>query len=253
MPPKPLSVQLYSLRDASQADFPGVLKRVAAIGYKGVEPAGFYGLGARELRKMVTDLGMAISSSHTPWAKPDNLPEVIATAGELGLDMVCTGFGAKEFESEAAIRQTAEQVNGMIATLKTAGLKLFLHNHQWEFRQVGGRLAYDLFAELCPEALFELDTYWAANFGANDPAAQVAKFKRRTPLLHIKDGSLVEGQPMVAVGSGKQDIPKIIAAADPRVLRWLVVELDSCATDMFEAVAASYRYLVGNGLALGNR
>ena len=37
-----LGVQLYSLREDSEKDFPGVLKFVAETGYKAVEPAGFY-------------------------------------------------------------------------------------------------------------------------------------------------------------------------------------------------------------------
>ena len=36
-------------------------------------------------------------------------------------------------------------------------------------------------------------------------------------------------------------------------LRWNVVELDSCDTDMLTAVRDSYQYLVGKGLARGNR
>ncbi len=252
MSPKPISVQLYSLREESKVDFPAVLKRLAQIGYKGVEPAGFYGLTAGEVRKMVTDLGMTISSSHTPWAKSDNLQECIDTAGELGVDMVCTGFWKDQFASVAAIKQTAEMVNGMIAGLKQGGLKLFMHNHWMEFEVVEGRIAYDWLAELCPELLFEIDTYWASNFGANDPAEQVAKFKSRAPLLHIKDGPLTKDEPMVAVGKGKMNFPKVIAAADPQVLKWLVVELDRCGTDMFQAVEDSYRYLTSSGLAAGN-
>ena len=38
---KPISVQLYSLRDEAAKDFKAVVRRVAEIGYKGVEPAGF--------------------------------------------------------------------------------------------------------------------------------------------------------------------------------------------------------------------
>jgi hypothetical protein len=56
---------------------------------------------------------------------------------------------------------------------------------------------------------------------------------------------------MVAVGQGKMDIPAIIDAADPDLLRWLIVELDACDTDMLTAVADSYRYLTENGLAEG--
>jgi hypothetical protein len=44
-----------------------------------------------------------------------------------------------------------------------------------------------------------------------------------------------------------------VAAADPNVLKWLVVELDRCATDMTEAVRGSYQYLTSNGLAAGNK
>jgi len=253
MQPKPISVQLYTLREASKTDFNGVLKRVAAMGYKGVEPAGFYNYAARELRKVVEDLGMVISSSHTPWANPGNLQEAIDTAGVLGLDLVASGYGPEDIKNMEAIKRTAETVSGMAPKLQQAGLKLFLHNHWWEFCKVDGRLAYDWFAELCPGVLFELDTYWASNFGANDPAVEVAKFKTRAPLLHIKDGPLVKDAPMTAVGKGKLDFPAIIKAADPKVLRWLVVELDACATDMFQAVEDSYRYLVGNGLATGRR
>jgi sugar phosphate isomerase/epimerase len=251
--PKPISLQLYTLREASQKDFPAVIKAVGAMGYTGVEPAGFYGLAPREVRKIVEDQGMKISSSHGPWASPDNLQEVIDTAGELGVTLVASGFGKEQFANLAAIRQTAEKVNRMEERLRAAGLTLFLHNHWWEFETVDGRLAYDLFAELSPKVSFEIDTYWAANFGAVDPVAVVARYARRAPLLHIKDGPLVREKPMVAVGSGKIDVRRVIGAADPKVLQWLVVEMDECATDMHQAVRESYDWLVRTGLATGRR
>lgn len=250
---KPISVQLYSLRDESAKDFIGVLKRVAQIGYKGVEPAGFYGLTAKELKKTVEDLGMKISSSHTPWTKLENIDEAVEVAGTFGLDAVAAGYGPNEFNSMDAIKRTAETVNKIVDALAKHKLKLFLHNHAWEFDMVEGRLAYDIFAELCPKVYFEIDTYWASNFGKNDPAEQVAKFKKRALYLHIKDGPLEKDKAMVAVGQGKMDFKKVIAAADPKVLRWLVVELDRCDTDMFTAVEESYRYLVSNKLAEGNK
>ena len=250
---KPISVQLYSLREASKTDFVGVLKRIAAIGYAGVEPAGFYNLKPAEFRKIVEDLGMKVSSSHGPWAKPDNLNEVIDTAKILGIDLVSSGYGANEFKDMDAIQKTAEITNKMQETLAKAGLRLFLHNHHWEFCPVDGKLAYDHFATLSPKVLFEIDTYWASNFGQNNPAEQVKKFNKRAPLLHIKDGPLVQGKSHVAVGSGKMDIPSVVAAADPKVLECLVVELDNCDTDMATAVEASYKYLVGKGLAKGNK
>ena len=58
---------------------------------------------------------------------------------------------------------------------------------------------------------------------------------------------------MTAVGSGKVDIKAAIAAADPNVLQWLIVELDRCDTDMWAAVSQSYTYLTQNNLAAGNK
>jgi sugar phosphate isomerase/epimerase len=253
MTPKPISVQLYTLREAMQEDVPGVLQRLAQVGYAGVEPAGLYGMTPSDFRTLVEDLGMTVSSAHG--IDPINMSaqQAIDMGRALGLDILCAGFGPEAFATLDSIKATAEQVNTAIAQLAPAGMGLMLHNHHWEFSMVEGRLAYDWFVELCPRVLLEIDTYWAAHFGANDPAAQVAKFKARTPYLHIKDGPLVQGEPMTAVGQGKMDIPGVIAAADPQVLRWLVVELDSCATDMFTAVEESYRYLVGKGLSVGTR
>jgi hypothetical protein len=56
----------------------------------------------------------------------------------------------------------------------------------------------------------------------------------------------------VAVGSGKIDFEAVFAAVDPNVFEWAVVELDSCATDMFTALALSYKYLTENNMATGN-
>ena len=251
---KPISVQLFSLREEAKADFNKTLEKVAAIGYMGVEPAGLHGMTPRDFRRKVESLGMRVSSSHGPWANPNNLSEVVDTVGELGLDIACTGFGAAEFSGLDAIKKTAELVNGMVDKLVEANIKLFMHNHAWEFKEVEGALAYDHFVKHCPRVFFEIDTYWATNFGANDPAEQVAKFKARTILLHIKDGTFVQDGHMVPVGSsGRIDFKKVIAAADPALLRWLVVELDSCETDMFDAIGKSYRFLVDNRLAEGNR
>ena len=249
---KPIALQLYSLRDAAKEDFVGVLERVASMGYQGVEPAGFHNLSPAEFRRVVDDLGMQICSSHGPWVKPDNLDEVADTAAILGIDMVGTGFGPAQFETVDTIQDTAEAVAAMAQTLKREGLTLFIHNHYWEFSNVEGRLAYDWFRESCgPDVTFQIDAYWTANHGANNPAEMVARFADRLPLLHLKDGPLEQDQAMMPLGTGKMDIPAVISACREDVLRWVIVELDRCDMDMEEAVAQSYAYLIRNGLAGG--
>ena len=40
----PVAVQLYSVRDEAEKDFAGTVKKIAEMGYDGVELAGLYGL-----------------------------------------------------------------------------------------------------------------------------------------------------------------------------------------------------------------
>ncbi|HBE39636.1 MAG TPA: hypothetical protein DDW27_00210, partial [Bacteroidales bacterium] len=65
-----IGIQLYTIRDAMEADPAGSLKRVADTGYRYLELAGyadgkFYGYEPAEFKKLVNDLGMEILSSHT--------------------------------------------------------------------------------------------------------------------------------------------------------------------------------------------
>ncbi len=139
-----------------------------------------------------------------------------------------------------------------VELLAGTGISFGLHNHWAEFEAVDGKLPEDVMLDNVPELFAQLDVYWVAK-GGQDPVATVKRLADRAPVLHIKDGPLDPPQPMTAVGKGVLDMPAIIAAADESVLEWVIVELDSCGTDMMEAVKDSYDYLVGEGLAIGNK
>ncbi len=251
--PKPISVQLYTLRAEAQKDFPAVLKTVADIGYKGVEFAGLHGHSATEIKALIDDLGLVTSSSHTALPAPENISQLVDTEGTLGNTRLIAGFGPNDFATLDDTLRSAARFQAAADLAKQHGMTFGIHNHWWEFGTVAdGRLVYDVVLEAAPDAFSELDVYWAA-MGGYDAAEVVAVHKARLPLLHIKDGTLEKDVPHVAVGSGKLDMPAIIGAADPDVLEWLVVELDACATDMTEAVRQSYVYLTTQGLASGNK
>ena len=57
---KPLAVQLYSLREYAEKDFVQVLKKVAEIGYKAVEPAGFFNLSPAEFKKIIDEANVVL-------------------------------------------------------------------------------------------------------------------------------------------------------------------------------------------------
>ena len=139
-----LAVQLYSLRQMAEKDFNAVLQTVADIGFKAVEPAGFWGMSPEEFMKRINDLGLKLYSSHSPWARPDNLEETIDIAGRLGLDRIVCGYGPEDFKDLDAIKRTAEKTNIMQQKLEEAGLTLFQHNHNWEFARLDGKIKYQI-------------------------------------------------------------------------------------------------------------
>ena len=247
----PISVQLYSVREAAAKDFVAVLKKIAAIGYKGVEFAGLYNHQPQEIRKVLDDLGLVASSAHTALPTPEKAAEIIETAQVLGYNWIITGKGGKDFETLDGLTKAADEFQAAAARLPKS-MSLGYHNHWWEMNKFDGRLGLDLFLEKAPAVFSQVDVYWACNFGQVDVPKFVADHKSRIPCLHIKDGPLVQGQPHTAVGKGKMNIPPIVKAADPKLLKWLIVELDSCATDMMQAVEDSYQYLVKSGLGEGN-
>ncbi|MBV9850283.1 MAG: sugar phosphate isomerase/epimerase [Armatimonadetes bacterium] len=251
--PKPLSIQLYTLRAEAAQDFPAVLRTVAEIGYKGVEFAGLHGRSPQDIKKLIDDLGLQVSSSHTALPTQENVNQLVETERTLGNTRLISGLGPKDFQTVDDCKRAAERFQTAAELVRPHGMTFGMHNHWWEFHTVdNGRLVYDVVLEAAPDIFSELDVYWAA-YGGQDAAKVVASHKARLPVLHIKDGPLEKDAPHTAVGGGKLDISAVIGAADPTVLEWLIVELDACATDMTEAVRQSYAYLTGQGLAAGNK
>ena len=81
---KPIGLQLYSLREFAKTkeDFANVVRRVADIGYKVVEPAGLHDFAPAEFRAFLDDLGLEMFSSHSPWAhKPEDCTKMISAWG----------------------------------------------------------------------------------------------------------------------------------------------------------------------------
>ncbi|MBE6379367.1 MAG: sugar phosphate isomerase/epimerase [Lentisphaerae bacterium] len=263
---KPLSVQLYSLRDFAAVDFWKELEFVAKVGYKGVEPAGFWGIRPSEFRKVLDDLGLKMYSSHSPWARPGNLGEVMDIAYAAGLDRVVCGYAAKDFEDLDAIKRTAETTLKMKEILERNGFTMFQHNHDFEFARLDGRIKYDIYRELCPGMKYELDCFWSTNLGKEDAVEMLELFADDTVLIHMKDGfasQKVSGNDMVngilerhveltPLGQGDLPIGKLIEKM-PDQVETVIVELDFCCKEMHTALQESYDFMTSNGYGAGNK
>jgi len=250
---KPISIQLYTVRDLAAQNFPETLKTIAEIGYKGVEFAGLHGHDPKEIRKILDDLGLEVSSSHTPFPTRDNVSQICDTESILGNTRVISGLGAAEFQDRDAVKRAVAKFHEACDLVKPYGMTFGMHNHWWEFVKIGDAYAYDMVMAEVPEMFSELDVYWCA-FGKADPVEIIKRHQTRIPLLHIKDGLLKEGEHIhTAVGSGKLDFPSIVGAANDDVLDWLIVELDASYGDMLADVKKSYEYLTSSGLGRGNK
>jgi sugar phosphate isomerase/epimerase len=255
--PLPLGLQLYSLREDAAKDFPTVLKKVASMGYKGVEFAGLHGHEPADLAKMAADLGMGCVSAHMACPDKDNVNQVVEEAKALGIGYIVTGGWIDTYKDADAIKAFAAKVEAGAELVAPHGLMVGIHNHWCEFdHMVEGKLPHALFMSLTKKAFAQLDIYWA-KFGGTDPAAYLATLKGRVPLLHVKDGTLEKDEkgrpttPHTAVGAGKVDTAACVKAAEKAGTKWLLVELDSCAKSMEEAVRESAQFLIGKGLAEG--
>jgi sugar phosphate isomerase/epimerase len=244
----PIALQLYTLREATARDFAGTLRQVAEIGYAGVESAGFEGTTIAAAAQLFKDLGLTVCAVHGPLPLGDSQKRALDLMDALGCRrLVIASQPRQEFQSLEGIQRVCDTLNAAHTVAKAHGLSLGYHNHDFEFARVEGRQAHQRLREcLSPEVFFEVDTYWTQTAGV-DPATTLKELGARAPLLHLKDGPAVRGQPMQALGEGVMDIPAVVQASAGHA-EWLIVELDECATDMLTAVQKSYHYLVQNGL-----
>ena len=60
-------LQLYSIRDITKDNLDEALGKVASLGYKFVEFAGFFGHSAKEINAMLEKHGLKISGTHSSW------------------------------------------------------------------------------------------------------------------------------------------------------------------------------------------
>ena len=237
-----IALQLYSVRELLPRDFEAVIRKVAAIGYAGVETAGFPGTTPQAAASLFRELGLEVCSAHTALPSQDNEAEVFDTLELLGCRRaVCAWQPPELFQTVDSIRQVSESLNAAADLAATHGVTLFYHNHWFELQTVAGKPALSHMLDyLNPAVKLEIDTYWVRTAGV-DPVALLRDLQARAPLLHIKDGPCTIEDPMMAVGQGLMDIPAVLHATNDA--KWLIVELDRCATDMMEAVSASYHYL----------
>lgn len=245
MPTSPLSVQLYTVREAAAEDLTGTMQRLADIGFELVEPYGFTGFA--DLGAALQASGLRAPTTHQGFltASEAEQNEIFAAAAALGMERVIDPhYPAENWATAEQIADTAARLNAAAGVAAAHGLTVGYHNHAFELEsRIDGRAALEVLAEqLDPVVGLEVDAYWAA-VGGEEPVGLLQRLGDQVVAVHVKDGpGTKDNLDQVAVGSGSQPIAEILAAS-PNALH--VIELDDSRGDRFQAVADSFAFLSG--------
>ncbi|HEX4488996.1 MAG TPA: sugar phosphate isomerase/epimerase [Terriglobales bacterium] len=272
---RPVGLQLYTVGEQLGADFQGTLKKIADIGYKEVELADAYKKSAAEIRTAFSDVGLTCRSAHM-FDMSKTPAQFMDFVQELGAKYVITSFNppesamasfktgkpdmgaflkALEDMSLDDYKRSADTCNKLGEEAKKHGLQYAYHNHNLEFKKLGGSTAYDLLLSSTDKDLvkFELDCGWMAAAGY-DPVAYLKKYPKRYRLLHIK--AFKKAGPSLSLGGAERPTPTelgrggidykpVFAAAKKTEVEQYYVEQEPPFTEMpaLEAIKVDYDFL----------
>jgi sugar phosphate isomerase/epimerase len=255
-----VGIQLYTVRTFMKEDFDGTIAKVAQIGYKEVEFAGYFGKTPKEARAAIDKNGLSSPSAHHPIdALEKNLPEILDDAHTLGQKFIVCPYLEQKSRTADGYKHLAESCNKIGEATKKAGIQFAYHNHSFEFENVDGldgKLPFDyLITQTDPKLVkIEMDLCWMTVAG-QDPVAYFNKFPGRFPLVHVKDWSKEGSDPggnvgavghtvtghIANVGSGSIDWKNIFPHASKAGIQHYFVENDEAKS--FDDPKASYEYL----------
>lgn len=242
--PIPFAVQLYTLRNETEADFSGTLKKVAELGFDAVEFAGFGDMSAAEVKNLLDELDLKAASSHVPLEElKNNLPKVIEDQKTIGSEFIVCPYIEKR--SEADYMALIEDLKEIGDACSKEGLTLCYHNHDFELEPFqGGRKPLDAILEETEEnqVKAEFDIYWLQKAG-EQPSEWIDRYQGRTPLIHLKDMTLDEEQFFAELGTGGVDLDTVFVLGEKAGVEYWIVEQDESRTSPLESLEVSMNYL----------
>lgn len=242
-----IGIQLYAVRGEMRRDFEGTLRRLADIGYREVEFAGYYDRSPAELRAILDRHGITAPSTHIGYdaltaAGWERVLDDAAARGHAFVTVPWLPVGVRG--TVESWRAVARRFNQIARAARDRGLRFAYHNHEFEFTPVGGIVPFDLLLRETDPALvsFQMDLYWVVK-GGGDPLAYMRAHPGRFSMLHVKDSSGPPAHAQVDVGRGTIDFAAILRlATDQQALRHVFVEHDQ-PDDAMAFARSSFDYL----------
>lgn len=165
--------------------------------------------------------------------------------------------------NEEGYYKAAENLNHYGKILKENGLKLYYHNHHFEFEKYHGKTGFELLVENTdPELVgFEIDVHWIQRAG-QDPVKWIKRLAGREDMVHLKDYRIYfpDGQPtpeifhkeqciqFAEIGEGNLDMKAIIEASVEGGAIYLPIEQDQTyGKDPFDCIRTSVKNICDMG------
>ncbi len=227
-----------------QQDFDGTLAKVAAIGYREVEFAGYFGRAPKDVKNSLDRVGLVSPSAHFDYSYlGDKWPSVLESANVIGQQyLVCPWIDEKIRQEPGSWQRAAETLNRAGDAARKAGIQFAYHNHAFEFEPVEGKLPYEiLLNETDPHLVkMEMDIFWLVKGGA-DPVRYFSRYPGRFPLVHLK-GRDQHGAMTEVAADNSIAWPAVLAHSDQAGIEHYFVEQDEPKSE-FASIQASFRYL----------
>ncbi len=252
-----LAVQMYTLRDYTRtpADFEDALRRVAEMGYSGVQFSAVACMSgdhpevsAAQAREMLDRYGLVCCATHRGWEQFADIEREIEFHQTLGCAYTAIATAPRWAYEEglAGFTELARQVGPVIDQLDEAGIQFGYHNHAVEFERFApsGERPFEAMMRLAsPKLQFELDTYWV-NHAAMDVMELIRRWAGRLTAVHLKDKGVFGWEvDFCPVGEGNLDWGQILPAFAEAKTEWFIVEQDTCRRDPFDCLASSHAFL----------
>lgn len=215
--PIPVGLELYSVRDELKKDLMGTVRQVAKIGYQCVEFYSPYTQWtseyAKEVRKLLDDVGMRCYSTHNDPTKAWNLKHAAELNQIIGSKYLIMASAGKVAGLDGW-KTVAEKLNRAAEELKPLGLSTGFHNHLTEFQPIDGKRPMEVLAENTHKSVvLQLDLGTCVEAGT-DPVAWINSHPGRIRSMHCKDWAPGPDKGFkVLVGEGVVPWKKVIQAA----------------------------------------
>ncbi len=243
---KKIGLQLYSLRDVIGNDVKGILEKVAKFGYKELEAYSYnegkiFGMNYKEFTEYAKSLGMKVTSGHYGLsALANGWERAVSDAKESGQEYMVIAYLTNDERKD--YKGVCEALNKAGEVCNKYGIRLNYHNHDFEFEQYEGQVAYHLMLkELDPKLVgMEMDLYWMYVANQN-PLDYFIKYPGRFEQWHVKDMDKIDSKKQVDVGTGRIDFPSIFAKAKLSGMKHFYVEQEAYPVSSIESVEKSIR------------